>query len=704
MWNVGILGAGYIASHHINALKLIPNTKIIAICDRNIHQAHHIKKQVGEEVVIYPTLEKMLLDSQIDVIHLLLPPDLHFLNGEKILEAGRHLFIEKPMAVEPSQCTRLCRLAQSRQLGLGVNHNFLFFEVYKKFKQAIFDHQIGPLDTLSITWHKSLGQIHTGPFNIWMFRDPGNLMMEVGPHVVSPLLDLNFPFENFKAEADDPAVLPNGLKIFRRWSIFGEAGKTLVEIKISLGEGFDTHTIEAIGRIGMAKADFEKNTFVLTRHTDSSRPFDLYNMAAGEAYQIGKGAQKTRWKYLLSKCKLCKTGDPYFQSIYESIRIFYEKMPLYTERVQTGEFSTQVMELCKKIVQAAGIKEENREIPSPAIRKNLKAEILVLGGTGFIGKALVQALLRQNKTVRLLVRNPDSIDHSLSNEGIEVVQGDIRDHPALKEALKGIKTVYHLARGIGKTWEEYQEKGLGATKVLAEECLEAKIERLVYTGTIDSYYAGDPNVTITEETPLDPKIINRNFYARCKAAEEFLLKDLSKTKGLPLVIFRPGIVLGKGSSPFHWGVGMWHYGTVCRLWGKGENPLPFVWVEDVVNALIAGGELPDLNGQSFNLIDDPCLSGKEYTLELSNVLQSALEVKQTPIFKFYFYDLIKWIVKIIVRHPERKRPSYRDWLSRTQLSPYDCTKAKKILNWKPLSDRFRLIEEGIYNPAKEWFQ
>lgn len=704
MWHVGILGAGYIADHHVRALKLLRKNRIIAICDRNLHQAHLLKKVVGNDVVIYSTLERMLSDNALDVVHVLLPPDLHFSSAEKILQAGKHVFLEKPMATDVNQCARLCRLAESIPLGLGVSHNFLFFDVYKKLKEALKKNEIGPLDHLSITWHKTLGQLHTGPFNIWMLRDPGNLIIEIGPHLIGCLLDLVGNPAEIKVEASDPLLLPSGVQIYRRWWMMGHVGKTCVELQISLGEGFDTHMIEAHGRIGVAKVDFEKNTFNLVRHTDSARPLDLYKMVNQEAYQTGKWARKTLGNYILSKFKLFKAGDPYFASLLESIRTFYDKMPLNIDPVQTGHFSTQIIDLCQRIVAAAGIKEKKEETTSPTLPRKIKGEILITGGTGFIGKALVRLLTSQNKAVRLLVRNPDSFDRSLLNEQIEIVQGDLRDRLEVKEALKGIKTVYHLARGTGKTWEEYDERGLRATQILAEECMEAKVTRFVYTGTIDSYYAGDPHMVITEDTPLDPQIECRNFYARCKAAEETLLKNMEKEKGLPLVIFRPGIVLGSGSSPFHWGVGMWHYGTVCQLWGKGENPLPFVWVDDVARALIQGGELPQLEGHSFNLVDAPCLSGKEYAFELAQALQSSLEIKPTSIWKFYLYDMFKWVIKVMVRHPQRKRPSYRDWASRTQASKFDCSKAKNVLYWNPLADRAKLVEEGIYNPVEEWMK
>jgi nucleoside-diphosphate-sugar epimerase len=186
--------------------------------------------------------------------------------------------------------------------------------------------------------------------------------------------------------------------------------------------------------------------------------------------------------------------------------------------------------------------------------------------------------------------------------------------------------------------------------------------------------------------------------------EESLLMQMHENKLLPVVIARPGIVLGVGMSPFHWGVGMWHYGSICQLWGEGNNFLPFVWVEDVVDALIKMGEMPSLEGESFNLVDRPCLTGKEYAEALSMALQTRLEIQPTPIWKFYGYDWGKWIAKTAIQHPGRKMPAWRDWLSRCQYAHYDCMKAITKLSWNPLSERQKLIEEGINKPAREWIK
>ena len=122
------------------------------------------------------------------------------------------------------------------------------------------------------------------------------------------------------------------------------------------------------------------------------------------------------------------------------------------------------------------------------------------------------------------------------------------------------------------------------------------------------------------------------------------------------MILRPGVVIGRGGSPFHWGVAMWWHDAVCQTWGSGKNKLPLVLAEDVARGLIAAMAKPGIEGKSFNLVGDPCLSAQEYLDELDRCGGIRLQRHATPIFRFYLMDLMKWVAKVALRHPERRLP------------------------------------------------
>jgi hypothetical protein len=113
-------------------------------------------------------------------------------------------------------------------------------------------------------------------------------------------------------------------------------------------------------------------------------------------------------------------------------------------------------------------------------------------------------------------------------------------------------------------------------------------------------------------------------------------------------------------------------------------------------------DAPGINGESFNLVADSGLTALEYLEALEQCAGVAFQKVPTPPWKFYLADLAKWVVKRAIRHPDRRRPSYRDWESRTQRARYDCSKARKLLNWKPISARAEIIRRGIAEPAREF--
>jgi nucleoside-diphosphate-sugar epimerase len=175
-------------------------------------------------------------------------------------------------------------------------------------------------------------------------------------------------------------------------------------------------------------------------------------------------------------------------------------------------------------------------------------------------------------------------------------------------------------------------------------------------------------------------------------------------RALPLVILRPGIVIGRGGNPFHWGVGRFSE-NVCEVWGDGRNKLPFVLVSDVAAGLVLAIKVPGIEGESYNLIDEPILTARDYLRDLQERGDMKLAVQYQPIYKFYLADLAKWTIKALVRHPDRIRvPSYADWESRTQKAFFDCARARRELGWTPTSNRSRLVNDGIGEALRPWIE
>jgi predicted dehydrogenase/nucleoside-diphosphate-sugar epimerase len=703
---VGLVGAGFISDRHGAGLAMVPNAELVAVCDLSRRRAEALAAAFGADEV-YTSLEEMLAKAQLDVAHVLTPPDLHAEPIRQCLVAGVHVLTEKPMATSLEDAEALTALAAERRLALGVGHNFLYMPGYQRMRRDVRSGALGKIDRIEIIWAKELGFPVAGPFDVWMLRDPGNVAWEIGPHPLSFVFDLLGEPEAAEIEVGEPMTLPTGTTFFRRYNLRLRRGSTQCDVYINLVVGgFEEHEVRVRGTMGRARVDMERNTYVREQHDALSIDLDHLRLGARSAADIARQAVSTFGGYALNKTKLAKVGkNPYDTSIGEAVKAFYQELGGSLDDRLAPERATEILRLAEKVAQRAreraGAQPEVQRAPT---RPRKAAKTLVFGGTGFIGKELVRQLVARGETVRVLGRSAvPGLWGPVDEAQLDLVRGSMSSDEDLRAAFEGIEEVYHLARAPADTWEEWEQMDIEPTRKIAELCVEKGVRRLVYTSTVHCYFTGDPDEVITRDTPLDPKMGQRNYFSRAKAKCEAMLLEMHRERGLNVVITRPGVVVGSGGSPFVWGIGYWSFDRVCQFWGQGTNTVPLVLVEDVARGLIQAMKTAGVEGQSFNFIGDVVLSGREYIEELERYTGLKIDARPTPIATFFAGDFFKWLVKMAVRHPSRVRvPSYRDWLSNAHLAKYDCTESKTILGWKPEPSRRKVIERGIHVPADEF--
>src|ERR1019366_2303019 len=142
------------------------------------------------------------------------------------------------------------------------------------------------------------------------------------------------------------------------------------------------------------------------------------------------------------------------------------------------------------------------------------SEVVVIGGTGFIGRHLVRELRRRDVAVRIVTRRPSV---TTRQPGITYIQGDISRPDSLRQAIEGSSVVFHLATGGGATWTEFERDFVHATRRVAHLCLESGVRRLIYTSSIAALFLGRRG-KIDERTGPDPQPHHRSMYSRAKTA------------------------------------------------------------------------------------------------------------------------------------------------------------------------------------------
>jgi predicted dehydrogenase/nucleoside-diphosphate-sugar epimerase len=701
MVKVGLLGAGYILDAHAKALRAIPGIEIAAVCDQNRRRAQQAASRYGISRVAGSLDE--LLSTGVDSVHILVPPQLHEQAARQVLEAGKHAFLEKPMGLSGAGCRELEDIARVRGVKLGVNHNFLFSSAWEKLRGDVQSGSIGPIDSLVVNWFYPLPLLKNGPFNNWILASPENLAFELFPHLIAFAIDAVGPLEEIKATAGNPIDLPGGGTAFRHWTISARSGHAQILLNLSAASGAVNRSVLVRGAAATAHCDYDLDIFRGSEPARQSPVIDDFLSVQRQGWQQILASTRVLLRSAAGTLGKRTYASPYGYTFEKSIGTFYKTISGQDDRRLSPAMGRQTIEACEAIVRSAGMAGIAPASKRQHIKKTgaAKSTVLVLGGTGFIGRHLLDELAKRNVGVRVATRNADAARMLLSGKVSDIVEGNIGDPDFLSKALEGISTVFHLAKCEGSKWEEYLKGEVEVARTIGECCLASGVRRLVYTGTIDSYYSGDDRDTITGATQFDSRIEERNFYARSKAMSEHILLQLHRERGLPVVIFRPGIVIGQGGPASHWGVGRFWNDASVDYWGNGRNMLPLVLVEDVVSALVKGMDVPGIEGKTFLLTDEPLLSARDYVAALSGFLGMRVRSRSKAIARHYLADAGKELIKHLIRHPNRRIPSYRDWACKAQAARYDSSASRSALDWKPAGSKAALIERGIKPMAEE---
>jgi nucleoside-diphosphate-sugar epimerase/predicted dehydrogenase len=707
---VALLGAGFIADFHLEALRRVPGARLVGVCDLSRARAERLAaRAAGGQAGAYTDLARLLGEARPDVVHVLTPPEAHDAPTRAILEGGVSVLVEKPLCVRGDVASELAGLAEARGLRLGTSHNFLFSRPYERLIRDVAEGRLGRLDHVDVVWNKFLPQVKFGPFGSWLFRDPRHVLFEVAPHSFAHVAHLLGAIDVVTARARDGVRTPTGAPFYRQWEVYGARGPTDVRLHYSFIDGYTEHRLHVRGTNASATVDFELDTYVLHEHSQDLVDLDHLATVARTAGSSLLQAGATFGSLVLAKAGLAFDSGPYQASITRAVQRFYSDLrdgaPL--DRRLAPELALATVGLAETVARVAdletpaGAPVTPPATPGPRARLAAPAPtVLVLGASGFIGRALVKRLRAEGLGVRALVRDTSGLALSLAELGAELVKGDFTSTSSVEPALEGVRAVYNLARGSGRTWDDYERLDVQPTQRLAELCL-ARGLRLLYTSSIAIYHAGVAGEVITEDTPPSRAAVKMNVYARAKVENERLLGVQHRERGLDVVIFRPGIVIGDGGSPFHWGVGAWPYNSICRIWGDGTSHLPFVLVEDCADAMVRALAIPDLAGDSFNLVADPVLTGREYLDELDRLAGMKVRRLVTPSWRLFAEDVAKWSVKSLAGAADLRQPSYKYYEGLSCRASFSPARAKRVLGWQPTSDRGTLIERGIALPVRQ---
>lgn len=174
--SIGIVGCGYWGPLLLRNFVNLPNCSVSAVCDASEVRLKHVK-------ALYPSIScvtdfnRLFADFDLDAIVIATPVKSHYPLAKASLLAGKHTFIEKPMAASSAECEELISLAESRGLTLQVDHTFLYSAAVRKIVDIVNAGDIG-----------DIRYINSRRLNLGLFQKDINVAWDLAPHDISIIL------------------------------------------------------------------------------------------------------------------------------------------------------------------------------------------------------------------------------------------------------------------------------------------------------------------------------------------------------------------------------------------------------------------------------------------------------------------------------------------------------------------------------------
>jgi predicted dehydrogenase len=175
---LGVVGCGYWGPNLIRNFRSLPGCELKLICDKKLERLQHL-------LALYPGIEAdihfdtLLNGANLDAIAIATPVHLHHGLAKACLLAGKHTFIEKPMASSSRECEELVKIAKAKNLTLMVGHTFLYSPAVRKIKEIINSGEIGEIRYISAR-----------RLNLGLFQTDINVVWDLAPHDISIILEL----------------------------------------------------------------------------------------------------------------------------------------------------------------------------------------------------------------------------------------------------------------------------------------------------------------------------------------------------------------------------------------------------------------------------------------------------------------------------------------------------------------------------------
>ena len=321
-------------------------------------------------------------------------------------------------------------------------------------------------------------------------------------------------------------------------------------------------------------------------------------------------------------------------------------------------------------------------------------KILVTGGTGFTGKALVRRLLDEGHQVVALDYQEGLKTEELRQWGAEVVIGTVTDREVVRRCMEGVEVVHHLAaafRELDVPHSYYDEVNIGGTRICLEEAKEAGVRKFIYCSTCGVHGNVD-NPPADENAPINAA----DYYQQTKYRAEPVVLEFHRN-GLPSVILRPAAIYGPGDPERFFMIFKRVSKGVFPMFGSGRTLYHPLYIDHLVDAFLLVQEEGVGDGQAYLIADEEFVSIEDLVRRTARALGVEVKIPHYPILPLIIAGHVceKACKPFKIKPPIF--PRRVDWFRQNRA--FDISKAKRELGYAPNIS----LDEGLRRTA-DWYR
>jgi nucleoside-diphosphate-sugar epimerase/predicted dehydrogenase len=667
-----LIGCGRISSVHISVLKSLPGVDLVAACDLNERSA---REQASRYSIpgVYTDTERMMSEVRPNVVHLLTPPQTHVSLASIAARHHAHMYIEKPFASNEADARRIVEAAENAGVHVCPGHSQLFDPSFLQACRRIRSGEIGEIVSVRAERGFSYEAAARSAVIPWSYTYDWGIFDNLMPHSL-------YVACHFLSNPGEPKVVGFNLGRIREAAVeemrvLIPSASAVAEVSLSLCTSPEVNRVEIVGTRGRIVVDFVTLTV-------------LSAVSNGLPSLVNRFASNFRTAATLTRsgvgviCGVATGRVKRYMGIRGLVAEFYNCLKKSIAPPVLPEDGLLNVRLMDQIKKSCGNIAKQRIVLTSQADPVSPSRILVTGASGFLGGHIVRRLSSDGIAVRAATR---LMLRAQPLPAVEWIQCDLGKEEELRRALAGVETVFHCAALAGPpgSLEEYEEANVKGTVRLARLAAEAEVKTLVYVSSLSVYASPRGHKPYLDETaPYDPRAADRGVYTQSKlAAEQALLEYLSSNDKPRVVIFRAGTIYGPGSKlP----VGRFLLPSSNRrplIAGGRRVPMPLVYVDNLVDAMLAAADRDVPTGSIYNVVDSAEVDQGVVARTLTEVTRG----ESRPIFLPYY---VVWTlmlgVDLLSLLRGKKLGTARFRLRRTLANMrFRCSAARKDLEWEP---------------------